>query len=78
MIIILPALEALDNVGVLQLQALGHLGHNLMQLLIAEVMRLCADFAPSNINAYLRVKRLVNLLEAPTPNNFSVPAMQRR
>lgn len=72
-LLILPALKALDDVWVLQVQSLGHFCHYLLQLLIRQVVWLCCDLAPSHINAYLRVKGLVDLLEAATPNHLRVP-----
>jgi hypothetical protein len=73
-LLVLPALKALDDVGVLQVKPLCHLTNNLLQLLVTEVVRFRCDLAPRNIDADLRVKGLVDLLEAAPPNNLGVPA----
>lgn len=54
---------------------LGHLSNNLLQLLVRQVVWLCADLAPGNIDADLGVKGLEDLLEATLAYHLSVPVV---
>lgn len=62
---VVPGAVALDDIWVVQINALFKLSHNCCHLLIAEPIGFPQYPAPGNVNALLQVKALVNVLESP-------------
>eukprot|EP00983_Pelagomonas_calceolata_P092393 1157658-Pelagomonas_calceolata.AAC.3 len=75
--VVCPALVALDDVGMLQFQALLDVRHHGAQLFLAEVQeaRVRADLAPGHVDALQRVEGLPHLLEPAPPHGLAVPVV---
>lgn len=70
MVFALPALEALDYVRMLQFKAFPHVCQHRLELLLRQVVGVAAQLAPGDVDANLRVERLVDGLEAATADDL--------
>lgn len=67
---VLPALKALNDVGMVQLEACAYVFGNSRELLWREVVGLRANFAPCDVDAILRIECFVDLLESALANQL--------
>jgi hypothetical protein len=73
-LLIVPGTVTLDDIGVVQVDALLQLLHYRAHLIVLQPIGVLQDAAPSNVYALLLVEALVNMLEATRPDFLAVPA----
>ena len=71
---VVPGAVAFDDVGVVQINSFLKLPNNGCHLFICQAVGILQDPAPSNVNALLEIKALVDMLESPGAHLLSISA----
>jgi len=78
LLLVCPAFEAADDIGVIQIHSNAHLCSYLVYLVMIKLISLPLYFAPGYVNALLLVKAFVHPLEPSLANCMVVPAEPAR